>query len=256
MNAKALLITLLTVAISLTSRAAKKAGERKGFFWGAGLGAGYLDRSFNSTDAVDDAAGRFYMDFFGGAAINPHIAIGLELSGWTITPDSDTYIWNPYWPPDQQRSENPQGEGLMQILAFTRLYPYEDKGLFLKLGGGAMEHWLKTDFGNYSENGWTTVAGLGWDVHVTGNWSIIPTLSYSYGIAGSQTHRAVTASIGFMWHGWKGPDRFSKMDPAGLYNGAGLKTDIAYAQPRCAPFILNAETDFQDIVESRADLPW
>ena len=195
---------LLFICSSLTAVSMEK---REGFFWGAGLGGAYLDRSFGSTNAIDDAGGYLYMEFFGGAVINPHIAVGLELSGWSITPDSDTYMWNPYWPPDNQPSEDPQGEGLMQILAFTRLYPYEDQGLFVKLGGGYLEHWLKTDFGNYSENGWTTVAGLGWDVHVSGNWSITPILSYSYGVAGSQTHQAVTASLGFMWHTWTGPDR-------------------------------------------------
>jgi hypothetical protein len=204
-----LVIPLLV--LSYSGFAEEPMERREGFFWGAGLGATYLDRSFSSTDAIDDAGGRLYMEFFGGVALNPHIAIGLELSGWTITPDSDTYTWNPYWPPDNQRSEEPQGEGLMQILVFTRLYPYEDQGLFLKLGGGALDHWLKTDYGTYREMGWTTVAGLGWDVHVSGNWSITPTLSYSYGVAGSQTHQAVTASFGLLWHEWEGPDRFSQL---------------------------------------------
>ena len=200
---------LLIFLLALTSAgfAAENMGRREGFFWGAGLGGAYLDRTFSTTNAIDDAEARLYMEFFGGLAINPHIAIGLELSGWTIEPDSDTYLWNPYWPPDNQRSEEPQGEGLMQILVFTRLYPYENKGLFVKLGGGALQHWLKTDYGTYEENGWTTAAGAGWDVHLSGKWSLTPTVSYSYGVAGNQTHQAVTASLSFMWHEWEGPNR-------------------------------------------------
>lgn len=224
--------TLLFISSSLVAAQMEK---REGFFWGAGLGAAYLDLSYSSTNAVDSTDGTLYMEFFGGVAINPHIAIGLEISGWTITPDSDTYTWNPYWPPDNERSENPEGEGLMQIIAFTRLYPYEDKGLFLKLGGGALEHWLKTDYGDYSETGWTTVAGLGWDVHVSGNWSITPTLSYSHGIAGNQTHQSVMASFDFMWHQWKGPDRFSEMYPEAFHDAGGFETYTTSVQPHFIP---------------------
>jgi hypothetical protein len=205
-----LLIPLLV--LSYSGFAAELMERREGFFWGAGLGGAYLDRTFSTTNAVDRAEGLLYMEFFGGVALNPHVAIGLELSGWTIEPDSDTYIWNPYWPPDHQRSEEPQGEGLMQVLVFTRIYPYADQGLFLKLGAGGLEHWLKTDYGTYKETGWTTVGGLGWDVHISTNWSLTPTLSYSYGVAGSQTHQAVTGSISFMWHQWKGPDRMSQYE--------------------------------------------
>ena len=202
-------IVLIFALLSMeTVHARSEMGKREGFFWGGALGGAYLDRTFSTTNAMDDASGRFYMEFFGGYAFNPHLAVGLELGGWTIEPDSDTYTWNPYWPPDNERSEEPEGEGLMQVLVFTRIYPYEDRGLFLKLGGGYLEHWLKTSRGQYNEEGWTSVAGLGWDIHLSGNWSVTPTLSYSYGVAGHQTHQAVTASFGFIWHQWKGPDRF------------------------------------------------
>lgn len=181
---------------------------RKGFFWGGALGGAYLARNFSQTNGVDDAAARFYMEAFGGYALNPHVAVGLELGGWLIEPDSDTYQWNPYWPPDNTPSENPSGEGLEQILAFTRIYPRADEGFFLKLGGGYLNHWVKTSGGIFNEEGWTTVAGLGWDIHCSGSWSFTPQINYSYGDAGNQTHSAITASLGFMWHQWQGPDRY------------------------------------------------
>jgi len=177
------------------------------FNQGAGLGGGYVERTFSTTNALDDSAGRFYMEFFGGYAFNPHLAVGMEIGGWLIEPDSDTYTWNPYWPPDNERSEEPTGEGLSQILVFTRIYPHREKGLFIKLGGGYMDHWLKTTRGQYNEEGWTTVAGLGWDIHVSGKWSVTPAINYSYGVAGTQTHQAITASFAFMWHQWEGPKR-------------------------------------------------
>ena len=197
------IIALIFVA-SIQSYAAEEMEERKGFFWGAGLGGGYLERTFSTTNGVDGAA-RFYMEFFGGYAINPHIAVGMEIGGWLIEPDSDTYTWNPYWSPDNERSEEPEGEGLSQLLVFTRIYPYREKGLFIKLGGGYMDHWLKTSGGRYNEEGWTTVAGVGWDIHASGNWSITPALNYSYGVAGTQTHQAITASFAVIWHQWTGP---------------------------------------------------
>ncbi len=207
---------LLLISILLAgSNIRAEMEERKGWFWGGGVGAAYMDRTFDTTHGADDASGRFYMEFFGGYAFNPHLSAGLEIGGWLIEPDSDTYIWNPYWPPDNQRSEEPTGEGLSQILLFTRIYPYRDKGLFIKLGGGYLEHWLKTDYNTIKEQGWTTVAGVGWDIHLTGNWSLTPGLSYSYGVAGSQTHQAVTASIGFLWHQWKEPNRFSEVTSDG-----------------------------------------
>lgn len=202
-----LLILMCTAA---TPNVFAETVERKGWFWGGDLGAAYLNRTFDSDDAVDEASGRFYMDFFGGYAFNPHFAAGLELGGWLIEPDSDTYTWNPYWPPDNQGSEKTAGEGLSQVLVFTRLYPYRDKGLFIKLSGGYLEHWLKTDQGTITEQGWSIMTGVGWDILLSGSWSLTPGLSYSYGVAGSQTHQALTASIGFVWHQWKGPHRFSE----------------------------------------------
>ena len=219
---------LLYAAVSVASPT--EIPERKGFFWGAGLGGGYLERTFSSTNGTDDAAGRFYMEFFGGYAINPHVAIGMEIGGWLIEPDSDTYTRNPYWPLDNQSSDDPEGEGLSQILVFARLYPYEDRGLFVKLGGGYMDHWLKTSEQYFSEDGWTSVAGVGWDILLSGNWSFTPALSYSYGRAGTQTHQAVTASIGFMWHQWKGPDTLKFLTPAANSGISPVAINRSFAQ--------------------------
>ena len=216
---------LLILGLSFTFPGlAQEVVSRQGLFWGFGLGGAYLERTFMSTNTNDEADGRLYMELFGGLALNPHVAIGLEIGGWTIEPDSDTYIWNPYWPPDNERSEEPEGEGLMQILAFTRIYPAEDRGLFLKLGAGYLEHWLKTDYQTLRKHGWTAVAGLGWDFPVGENWSLTPTLSYSYGTAGIQTHQAFTLSFGAMWHQWEVKNRI----------------DFSTAQAtRTPPFILN-----------------
>jgi hypothetical protein len=214
MKAKSLFL-ILAVGLLAASSGAEPV-RRKGFFWGGGLGGGWLDRSFSHTNGVDDAEARFYMEFFGGYAFNPHIAVGLEIGGWLIEPSSETYVWNPYWPPDNERSEDPTGEGLMQVLAFTRLYPWSGQGLFIKLGGGYLERWIETSGGTYNEEGWSAVAGLGWDLHVSGNWSLTPTISYSLGEAGSQTHQAVTLSLSLMWHQWKGPDRFAQMNAEAL----------------------------------------
>jgi hypothetical protein len=215
MKAPAIVLCVALVAAE-HSFAVDEEPVRKGFFWGGGLGGAYLERTFSSTNWTDDAAGRFYMEFFGGYAFNPHVSVGLEMGGWLITPSDNNYSWNPYWPPDNERSEDPAGEGLSQILVFTRLYPYEDKGLFIKLGGGYMDHWWETSSRNYSEDGWTSVAGVGWDIHASGNWSITPTVSYSYGEAGHQTHQAITASLGFMWHQWKGPVRHMNLHVSDL----------------------------------------
>lgn len=203
MKPKTTILALLLVLTATLPTRGNTGGIRDGLFWGFGLGGAYLDRTFSTTNTADDAQGRLYMEFYGGTTINPHVALGIEIGGWTISPDSDTYIWNPYWPPDNERSENPEGEGLMQIIIFSRIYPYKERNLFIKLGGGYLDHWLKTDYQTLREHGFTSVAGVGWDIALGGNWSLTPTLSYSYGKAGQQTHQAITASLGIMWHEWK-----------------------------------------------------
>lgn len=203
MKLKATILILLLASTCALSAGGNGEWTREGLFWGFGLGGAYLDRTFSTTNALDDAEGRLFMEFYGGVVLNPHVAIGLEIGGWLIEPDSNTYIWNPYWPPDNERAEEATGEGLMQIIAFTRIYPYEGQGLFIKLGGGFLEHWLETDYQSLRQTGWTTVAGIGWDIPLAKNWSLTPSLHYSYGMAGDQTHQALTASFGFMWHQWE-----------------------------------------------------
>jgi len=179
------------------------AQEREGYFWGADLGGGYVERTFSSTNGTDDATARLYMDFFGGYAFNPHIAIGLEAGGWLIEPDSDTYIWNPYWPPDNQPGEEPSGEGIMRVFVFTQIYPCPDGNLFIKLGGGYIDHWIKSSMGITRDEGWGAEVALGYDIPIYGNWSLTPMVSYSYGEADVQTYEALTASLGLIWHQWK-----------------------------------------------------
>lgn len=198
-------LVLIALSCTLAFAASEEMQERKGFFWGGSLGAGYVERTFSVANGIDDETTRFYMDGFGGYAFNPHIAIGFELSGWLIEPDSDTYTWNPYWPPDNEPSENPAGEGISQIFVFTRLYPYRTRNLFIKVGGGYVDHWLKTQTQYINDEGWGTVVGVGYDIPLSGNWSLTPLVSYSYGETQVQTLEAFTASFGFTWHQWKGP---------------------------------------------------
>lgn len=207
-------IAVVALSSSLTYASSSAMQEREGFFWGAGLGGSYVERTFSTTNRTDDATTRFYMDFFGGYAFNPHIAIGLEAGGWLIESDSDTYNWNPYWPPDNKPSEDPAGEGIMKIFVFTRIYPYRSGNLFIKLGGGYIDHWTKTSWTTIRNEGLGAEVGVGYDIPLSGNWSLTPMISYSYGEAEVLTYDAITASFGFIWHQWKGPTRqFRSVEP-------------------------------------------
>ena len=99
--------TMLLLLIPAAS--ADSTYDREGFWGGIDAGAGFLKQSFDEEDK-DDVY--FFLGFKGGYAINPHVLLGLELSGWLLQAEDP--------------SDPDKGEGLMQIFLITQLYPSKE----------------------------------------------------------------------------------------------------------------------------------
>lgn len=195
--------TLYPIAVIMPILAASSYSEipeRKGFFAGFGLGAGYLERSFESS-GLNDSETNLYMEFMGGYAFNPNIAIGIDVSGWNYEAD------NTYGYSNSNDSGSSTGEGLFQVLLFSRYYPFRDSGLFLKIGGGMARYWNNRPNEDRYKDGWGAETAVGYDFFVSGNGTVTLSLGYNYGETEDLTYQAVTVSVALMMHQWKGADR-------------------------------------------------
>ena len=154
---------------------------RHGFWGGVDLGLGLLERSVDESEVNDST---FYMGFKGGYTINPHLRIGLELSGWLLQA-SDL--------------EDPQkGKGLGQILFITRYYPFKKSNVFARFGGGYVNLWNNSPGETANQEGFGFTVGGGYDILVTRSFALSPFASFNFGDAGDMDYTAVNIGIGFI----------------------------------------------------------
>jgi hypothetical protein len=175
------LLSSITVTIILltTAASADSTYDRDGFWAGIDAGAGYLMQSFDEEDK-DDVY--FFLGFKGGYAINPHVLLGLELSGWLIEPEDPS---NPN-----------EGEGLMQAFVITQLYPSKESGFYAKLGGGYVNNWSNRSNEPNNNRGWGLTAGAGYDFSIYEAIPLTSFATFSYGETGSWDYRAITVGLG------------------------------------------------------------
>lgn len=173
---------------------------RKGFFGGLDLGAGYIERT-SDPGGPNDNGTKLYVGASGGYAFNPNLAAGVKLSGWNYQPD------NTYGNYQNTDPANPEGEGLYQILLFGRYYPSGKHGLFLQLGGGMARNWINRHNEDRYKDGWGAEAAVGYDLLISGRASAVFLLGYNFGRAEDMDYQSISASVGFMFHQWKGPNR-------------------------------------------------
>ena len=145
------------------------------------LGGGQVDRS---TPGFSDNSSRFYLGFEGGVALNAHVLLGAEFSGWLVQSGN--------------LQDGTKGSGISQVFAVTRIYPQADSAFHLQLGGGSLKGWDNSPNGSsHSGSGWEV--GLGYDRMIGTHSAITPFLRYSSGRAGSLKLSAVTVGVGFTW---------------------------------------------------------
>lgn len=204
MKTKRTVILIAIMLLGMVETSFSEIPKRGGFFGGMGLGSGYVQQTYDDA-SLDNEEGKFYMEFMGGYAFNPHLAAGLELSGWLYQPD------NTYGYSNTSDTEGPEGEALSQTFLFGRYYPSKESGLFLKLGGGFASYWNNRPGEDPRKDGWGAVTGIGYDYFISGIGSVTFSLNYNYGEAEDLTYQSVTASAGFMLHQWEGPSRLGNL---------------------------------------------
>lgn len=164
---------------------------RPGQWWGAfELGAGQLDRTmpgFSDTDA------RFFLGLGGGIAVDAHLLIGVEASGWLIQAEDV--------------NDPSKGAGISRVFAVAKIYPQAASSLHLDLGAGSITGWDNSPWSSNhagspsgsSRNGSGWEAGLGYDVMVSTHAACTPFVRYSCGTAGNLKMSAVTVGVGLTW---------------------------------------------------------
>jgi len=171
---------LVALAVALAPTAAVAQGHpqiRDGFWIGFGLGYGSLgfECSGCSNDRVGGLSGYLKM----GGKLGPKLLLGGETNGW---------------------SKDDQGTMVTAANASVVLYFYPSAtgGFFLRGGLG----WSTLDIeGIGSEGGGGAVFGIGYDVRVSANMSLVPVLNFAGGaLANDFKQNVVQVALGLTWH--------------------------------------------------------
>ena len=157
----------------------KEEFERSGLWGGIDFGIGFVQNSFSGIEKEESL---FFSGFEGGFTLNPHLLVGVELSGWLLEA-SDLY-------------DPSKGEGLSQLFLITRYYPSRSMGFFTKLGGGYASYWNNRPGEPRRKEGWGLVLGGGYDFPLNQNIAITPFINYGFGETEGQDHSAWTIGIG------------------------------------------------------------
>lgn len=142
------------------------AGVRGGFFITGGLGAGGEQFKFDDEEDYSERLTKPTGMLRLGGTPNSSVRIGGELFGW----GSDV-VGTP---------EQPSGMELFGTALLTgQFFPIRDGGLYFKVGGGLGVSGLDYDDSAYldvSENGFAWSVGAGFDIPLSRNVSIAPSI--------------------------------------------------------------------------------
>jgi hypothetical protein len=178
-SVKSVCIFLIALFFLAPGASAEEYHLRNGFWGGLDAGAGYLKQSFGKRDEEDVY---FFMGFKGGYTVNPHLLVGVELSGWLLEASD----------PDDSN----KGKGIMQAFLITQLYPSKESGLFAKIGGGYVSNWSNRSDEPGRKEGWGFTAGGGYDFMLNDTYALSPFANFSYGETGEWDYRAITVGLG------------------------------------------------------------
>jgi len=172
-------LVIVAVLLAVTTTAFAEESPRSGFWGGADIGVGRVERSVGS---LNNGGADFYFGVKAGYVLHPQILVGAELSGW----NQEATDWD----------DDTKGEGLMQVFLISRLYPMRDSNLFAKVGGGWVSQWENGPSGKSTLDGWGATLGVGYDVYVGDKWAVTPFLNYGFGKTEEQSHQTITLGVG------------------------------------------------------------
>jgi hypothetical protein len=164
---------------------------RSGQWWGTfELGGGQLDRTM---PGFSDTSARFYLGLGGGLAVDPHLLLGIEASGWLIQAEN--------------ANDPTKGAGISRVFAVARIYPQPASTFHFEIGAGSITGWDNSPWSlnhtgspsGSSRNGSGWEVGIGYDVMCTTHAAITPFVRYSSGTAGNLKMSAVTLGAGLTW---------------------------------------------------------
>ena len=175
-----LVCAVLIAAFFVASKAsAEEQHIRNGFWFGIDAGAGHLKQSFDDEDEDNTY---FFLGFKGGYTINPHVLVGLELSGWLLEAgDLD---------------DSDKGKGISQVFLITQLYPSKESGFFAKAGVGYVSNWSNRPGEPNRKEGWGLTVGGGYDFMLNETVALSPFATFSYGETGNWDYKAMTFGLG------------------------------------------------------------
>ena len=173
-------LAALVVAMAPAASVASAQGHpqtRDGFWIGFGFGYGSLGFSCNGCSTSREGAFSGYLKM--GGTLSPKLLLGGETNGWT---------------------KDDQGTKVTAANASVVLYFYPSPtgGFFLRGGLG----WATLDIQNVgSETGPGAVFGLGYDLRVGTNMSIVPVVNWNYGaLANDFKQNVLQVAVGVTWH--------------------------------------------------------
>ena len=151
-------------------------GQQRAGFW-ADVQLGYGRLQLGSDQEPHHGHDSFALAFDVGGTLNPHVRLGLELGGWLLESFS---------PDDPAR-----GESVSHLLAIVEVYPWQGRGLFLKLGAGRAMYTISHPL-EFDSSGWGGSIGVGCDVPIARKLCLTPVVNYSRGSLGGVDNQLVT----------------------------------------------------------------
>lgn len=173
---------LVTAALmgGVAGAEAQRTGRHDGFWIGFGVGGGWFNQEGAADEAVGGGAGYLRL----GGTPSPKILLGGEGSGWAQVDGDITH----------SRSNT----------TFTLYYYPAARGFFAKGGIGAATARVEAQSGNTTvtttETGLGTTLGVGFDIQVSGNFSITPNFDVLFQRINEVEGSALLMTIGVTWH--------------------------------------------------------
>jgi hypothetical protein len=149
--------------------------------------AGYGLVDVNANNSAASSRSAFALGFRGGYAITSRVAVGLELSGWTI----NAYDFN-----------NPShGESISNVSAYMDYSPFNDLPLYFTWGGGQTSY-VNNDplVAGGRDSGGSWFLGSGYEYPLAEKLMLVPQIRYSRGSFSSGDFHAYEMALGLKWY--------------------------------------------------------